>query len=97
LIEARRPARVADGTLVTLGDQDRTHWDAALIDEGHALVRGCLALNRPGPYQLQAAINAVHTDALDVSMTDWSQIVQLYDQLMTLAPSPIVALTRPAA
>jgi RNA polymerase sigma-70 factor (ECF subfamily) len=88
---------VADGTLVTLRDQDRTRWDAALIDEGHALVRGCLALNRPGPYQLQAAINAVHTDALDASMTDWSQIVQLYDQLMVLAPSPIVALNRAVA
>ncbi len=88
---------MAGGTLVILGDQDRTRWDAALIDEGHALVRGCLALNRPGPYQLQAAINAVHTDALDVSMTDWSQIVQLYDQLMALAPSPVVALNRAVA
>ena len=60
-----------DGVLVTLDDQDRTRWDAAMIDEGHALVRRCLAANRPGPYQLQAAINAVHTDALDASMTDW--------------------------
>ena len=97
LTEARRTARVSGGTLVVLGDQDRTRWDAALIDEGHALVRGCLELNRPGPYQLQAAINAVHTDALDVSMTDWSQIVQLYDQLMALAPSPVVALNRAVA
>ncbi|MET1058809.1 MAG: RNA polymerase sigma factor [Nocardioides sp.] len=97
LTEARRPARVSGGTLVTLGDQDRTLWDASLIDEGHTLVRGCLAQNRPGPYQLQAAINAVHTDALDVSMTDWSQIVQLYDQLMALAPSPVVALNRAVA
>ena len=97
LLEARRPARVGQGSLVTLDEQDRTRWDASLIDEGHTLVRGCLALNRPGPYQMQAAINAVHTDALDASMTDWSQIVRLYDQLMALAPSPIVALNRAVA
>jgi len=97
LIEARRPARVADGVLVTLEDQDRTLWDTALIDEGHRLVRQCLAANRPGPYQLQAAINAVHTDALDASMTDWSQIVQLYDQLLLVQPSPIVELNRAIA
>ncbi len=97
LTEARRDARVADGHLVTLGDQDRSRWDAALIDEGHALVRRCLVLNRPGPYQLQAAINAVHTDALDASMTDWSQIVQLYDQLVALQPSPVVELNRAVA
>jgi RNA polymerase sigma-70 factor (ECF subfamily) len=97
LLDARRPARVADGSLVMLPDQDRSLWDAAMIDEGHALVRACLALNRPGPYQVQAAINAVHTDALDASMTDWSQIVQLYDQLMALTPSPVVALNRAVA
>jgi RNA polymerase sigma-70 factor (ECF subfamily) len=97
LTEARRPARVADGALVTLDQQDRTLWDDRLIDEGHELVRRCLAINRPGPYQLQAAINAVHTDALDASMTDWSQVVQLYDQLLVLQPSPIVELNRAVA
>jgi RNA polymerase sigma-70 factor (ECF subfamily) len=97
LTEARRPARVADGVLVTLDEQDRALWDSALVDEGHELVRRCLAENRPGPYQIQAAINAVHTDALDASMTDWSQIVQLYDQLLALQPSPIVELNRAVA
>jgi RNA polymerase sigma-70 factor (ECF subfamily) len=97
LTEARRPARVADGVLVTLDEQDRALWDGALIDEGHELVRRCLTANRPGPYQLQAAINAVHTDALDASMTDWSQVVQLYDQLLALQPSPIVELNRAVA
>lgn len=97
LTEARRPARVADGVLVTLDEQDRSLWDAGLIDEGHGLVRRCLTTNRPGPYQVQAAINAVHTDALDASMTDWSQIVQLYDQLLALQPSPIAELNRAIA
>jgi RNA polymerase sigma-70 factor (ECF subfamily) len=97
LTEARRPARVAEGHLVTLDEQDRALWDTALVDEGHRLVRRCLAANRPGPYQLQAAINAVHTDALDASMTDWSQVVQLYDQLLVLQPSPIVELNRAVA
>ena len=97
LTEARRPARVSDGVLVTLDAQDRSSWDAALVDEGHRLVRRCLAANRPGPYQLQAAINAVHTDALDASMTDWSQVVQLYDQLLFVQPSPIVELNRAVA
>jgi RNA polymerase sigma-70 factor (ECF subfamily) len=97
LTEARRTARVADGVLVTLDEQDRGRWDARLVDEGHQLVRRCLATNRPGPYQLQAAINAVHTDALDASMTDWSQIVQLYDQLLVVQPSPIVELNRAVA
>src|SRR5689334_2716337 len=97
LTEARRPARVADGVLVTLEKQDRSLWDCALVDEGHALVRRCLATNQPGPFQLQAAINAVHTDALDASMTDWSQIVKLYDQLLVLTPSPIVELNRAVA
>jgi RNA polymerase sigma-70 factor (ECF subfamily) len=97
LTDARRAARVRDGVLVTLEDQDRTQWDAAMIDEGHRIVRRCLEINRPGPYQLQAAINAVHTDALDVSMTDWSQIVALYDQLRAQTPSPIVELNRAVA
>jgi RNA polymerase sigma-70 factor (ECF subfamily) len=97
LTEARRPARVADGVLVTLDEQDRSLWDTAMIDEGHALVRRCLATNHPGPYQLQAAINAVHTDALDASMTDWSQVVRLYDQLLVLTPSPVVELNRAVA
>ncbi|MFL6022541.1 MAG: RNA polymerase sigma factor [Marmoricola sp.] len=97
LTEARRPARVAGGSLVTLDLQDRSLWDTELIDEGHALVRRCLEANRPGPFQVQAAINAVHTDALDASMTDWSQIVRLYDQLLVLTPSPIVELNRAVA
>ncbi|HEX4190884.1 MAG TPA: sigma-70 family RNA polymerase sigma factor [Marmoricola sp.] len=97
LTEARREARIADGVLVTLDQQDRSRWDAALIDEGHELVRRCLEANRPGPYQVQAAINAVHTDALDASMTDWSQIVQLYDRLLAVQPSPIVQLNRAVA
>ena len=97
LTEARRPARVADGVLVTLDQQDRSLWDSALVDEGHDLVRRCLATNRPGPFQLQAAINAVHTDALDGSMTDWSQIAKLYDQLLALTPTPVVELNRAVA
>ncbi|MCW2855073.1 MAG: polymerase, sigma subunit, family [Marmoricola sp.] len=97
LTEARHSARVSDGVLVTLDEQDRSLWDSALIDEGHALVRRCLAANRPGPFQLQAAISAVHTDALDASMTDWSQIVQLYDQLFALQTNPVVALNRAVA
>ncbi|MFL6105862.1 MAG: RNA polymerase sigma factor [Marmoricola sp.] len=97
LTEARRPARVSGGTLVTLDQQDRSHWDSSLIDEGHALVRRCLSGNRPGPFQIQAAINAVHTDALDASMTDWSQIVRLYDQLRLLNPTPVVELNRAVA
>jgi len=97
LIESRSRARVSDGTLVPLDEQDRTLWDAAMIDEGHRLVRACLALNRPGPYQVQAAINAVHTDALDASMTDWRQVIALFDQLLVLSPSPVVALNRAVA
>lgn len=97
LTEARRPARIHDGVLVTLDRQDRSLWDATLIDEGHDLVRRCLATNRPGPFQIQAAINAVHTDAIEPSMTDWSQIVQLYDQLRLISPTPIVELNRAVA
>ncbi|MDQ0894966.1 RNA polymerase sigma factor [Agromyces ramosus] len=96
LTEARRPARVsADGELVPLGEQDRGAWDEALIAEGHRLVRDRLDSGAPpGRYQLLAAINAVHTDALDARDTDWSQVVALYDQLVRLDPSPIVALNR---
>ncbi|MFI6493869.1 RNA polymerase sigma factor [Streptomyces sp. NPDC050564] len=95
LIEARRPARATPGgDLVLLADQDRSRWDRALIVEGQSLVRRCLRLNRPGPYQIQAAINAVHSDAPTAAATDWGQILQLYDQLMALAPSPVVALNR---
>ena len=72
-------------------------WDATMIDEGHQLVRRCLAVNQPGPYQLQAAINAVHTDALDASMTDWTQVLQLFDQLLAMTPNPVVALNRAVA
>jgi RNA polymerase sigma-70 factor, ECF subfamily len=98
LTESRRAARTRpDGSLVLLGEQDRTRWDRALIDEGQALVRGCLERNRPGPYQLQAAINAVHADAAGVEATDWPQIVALYDQLLAIAPTPVVALNRAVA
>lgn len=98
LSQARRPARIAaDGALVTLDEQDRTLWDAPLIDEGHDLVRECLRRNAPGPYQLQAAIQAVHTDALAASLTDWGQVLALYDQLMLVQPSPVVALNRAVA
>jgi RNA polymerase sigma-70 factor (ECF subfamily) len=98
LIESRRPSRsTAAGELVRLADQDRAHWDRRLIAEGHTLVRRCLRLNRPGPYQIQAAIQAVHSDAPTASATDWRQILQLYDQLLVLAPNPIVALNRAVA
>ena len=99
LIEARRTARVsASGELVTLDEQDRGLWDAALVAEGHRLVRERLAAGiAPGRYQILAAINAVHTSARDVRDTDWSQIVALYDQLVRLDPSPIVALNRAVA
>jgi len=97
LTEARREARVRNGQLVPLGEQDRAGWDLALIAEGHDLVRECLAINRPGRYQILAAINAVHTDAPTASGTDWSQVVTLYDQLTRLDPSPIVALNRAVA
>ncbi len=98
LIEARRPARTApDGSLVLLGDQDRPRWDPALIAEGQSLVRACLRRNQPGPYQIQAAINAVHSDAAAAADTDWRQILRLYDQLLTFCPTPIVALNRAVA
>jgi RNA polymerase sigma-70 factor (ECF subfamily) len=95
LTEARRPARVGpEGELVTLAEQDRSLWNRELIAEGHELVRRCLRRNRPGPYQIQAAINAVHTDG---PATDWTQVLALYDQLVALTPTPIVALNRAVA
>jgi len=98
LIAARRGARTtATGELVRLADQDRGSWDRALITEGQDLVRQCLRRNQPGPYQVQAAINAVHSDAPTAAATDWAQIVRLYDQLLALAPTPIVALHRAVA
>ncbi|MGV9808722.1 RNA polymerase sigma factor [Micromonospora chersina] len=98
LTDARRGARTApDGTLVPLGAQDRGRWDRALIAEGQALVRRCLRRDRPGPYQIQAAINAVHSDAATAADTDWRQILALYDQLVAHAPGPVVALNRAVA
>jgi RNA polymerase sigma-70 factor (ECF subfamily) len=98
LTESRRAARVtADGDLVLLADQDRSQWNRELVAEGQELVRHCLRRNRPGPYQLQAAINAVHSDAPCAADTDWRQVVALYDHLMALAPTPVVALNRAVA
>jgi RNA polymerase sigma-70 factor (ECF subfamily) len=98
LVESRRPTRTgAGGELIQLSDQDRGRWDRALIAEGQALVRRCLRRNQPGPYQLQAAINAVHSDARTTPETDWNQILQLYDQLAAIAPTPVVALNRAVA
>ena len=98
LTESRRAARTGpDGALVLLADQDRARWDRALITEGQALVRRCLRRGRPGPYQIQAAINAVHSDASTASATDWAQILALYNQLMALTPTPVVALNRAVA
>ena len=98
LTEARRNARTSTaGDLVRLADQDRSQWNHELIREGHELVRACLRQNMPGPYQIQAAIAAVHTDAATAEQTDWSQIVALYDQLLAYTPTPIVALNRAIA
>jgi RNA polymerase sigma-70 factor (ECF subfamily) len=98
LIESRRDARMTpDGGLVLLADQDRRRWNHALVAEGQGIVRWCLRRNQPGFYQIQAAINAVHTDAAAAEATDWGQILHLYDQLMALAPGPIVALNRAVA
>jgi RNA polymerase sigma-70 factor (ECF subfamily) len=98
LIDARRPARTtAAGALVPLAEQDRGRWDPDLVREGQDLVRRCLRRNRPGPYQIQAAINAVHNDAPVAADTDWHQIRQLYDQLLAVAPGPVVALNRAVA
>jgi RNA polymerase sigma-70 factor (ECF subfamily) len=98
LTEARRPARTApDGSMIRLADQDRTRWDRTLITEGHTLVRACLRRNQPGPFQIQAAIAAVHDDAATADATDWAQIVALYDQLHTIRPHSVIALNRAVA
>ena len=98
LTESRRATRTdPDGGLVLLADQDGSRWDRKLIIEGQSLVRACLRRNSPGPYQIQAAINAVHSDAPSAQATDWSQILALYDQLLALAPTPVVALNRAVA
>jgi RNA polymerase sigma-70 factor (ECF subfamily) len=98
LTESRRDARTAaDGTMVLLPDQDRACWDRALIAEGQAIVRRCLRRNQPGPYQIQAAINAVHSDAATAAETDWGQVLQLYDQLLAISPNAVVALNRAVA
>jgi len=98
LIESRRATRTTpDGDLVRLADQDRSLWSTELIAEGQAIVRRCLRRNQPGAYQIQAAINAVHSDAPVAAATDWRQIMQLYDQLLSITPSPIVALNRAVA
>jgi RNA polymerase sigma-70 factor (ECF subfamily) len=95
LNESRMPARTADGALVLLGDQDRTKWDRAMIEEGEAIVRACR--DQRGPFQLQAAIQAVHCDADSFTATDWPQIVSLYDYLSSVMPTPVVALNRAIA
>jgi RNA polymerase sigma-70 factor (ECF subfamily) len=98
LTDARRPARLADdGTMVRLADQDRTLWDRDLIAEGHALVRACLRRDQPGPFQVQAAIAAVHADAPTAETTDWAQVVALYDHLLALRPNAVVAIGRAVA
>jgi RNA polymerase sigma-70 factor (ECF subfamily) len=98
LIESRRAARTQpDGTMILLRDQDRALWDRDLISEGQELVRHCLRRNHPGPYQVQAAINAVHSDAATAADTDWHQVLALYDQLLAFSPTPVVALNRAVA
>lgn len=98
LLDARRDARLGpDGALVPLSEQDRGRWDAALVAEGHALVRALLRRGAPGPYQVQAAIQAVHTDASTAAGTDWRQVLALYDHLLALTPTPVVALNRAVA
>jgi RNA polymerase sigma-70 factor (ECF subfamily) len=97
LSESRVPARTADGDLVLLRDQDRTRWDRTMIDEGQAIVRACIRRGWPGPFQLQAAIQAVHCDADSFEATDWPQIAALYDQLFSVMPTPVVALNRAIA
>jgi RNA polymerase sigma-70 factor (ECF subfamily) len=98
LVDARRATRTGpEGGLTVLAHQDRRRWNPELIAEGQALVRRCLRINRPGPYQIQAAINAVHSDADSAADTDWPQIVQLYDQLLSIAPSAVVSLNRAVA
>lgn len=98
LLDSRRPARVsAEGELVPLPEQDRRLWKQASVDEGHHLVRECLAIDRPGPYQVQAAIQAVHCDANSADDTDWVQILTLYDSLLLMLPTPVVAVNRAVA
>jgi RNA polymerase sigma-70 factor (ECF subfamily) len=98
LTEARRESRATpEGDIVLLADQDRTRWNQELIAEGQALVRECLRRGSPGPYQIQAAISAVHSDAATLEETDWPQILTLYDQLSAIAPSPVVSLHRAVA
>jgi RNA polymerase sigma-70 factor (ECF subfamily) len=98
LTESRRSTRTRDdGSFVSLGEQDRTRWDRDLIEEGQEIARWCLRRNRPGAYQIQAAINAVHCDAPTLDDTDWQQIVALYDQLFAMAPTLVVALNRAIA
>ena len=98
LTQSRQPARIAaDGSMVRLSDQDRSLWDAGLIEEGQQLVRACLRRNQPGPFQIQAAIAAVHSDARRAGETDWPQIVALYDRLLALRPDAVVALNRTVA
>ena len=97
LTESRAPARTIGGDLVLLRHQDRTRWDRTLIEEGQAIVRACIRRDQPGPYQLQAAIQAVHCDATSFEATDWSQIVTLYDHLISDLPTPVVALNRAIA
>jgi len=96
LSESRAPVRTAEGKIVLLRDQDRTGWDRAMIDEGQAIVRACIRRGRPGPYQLQAAIQAVHCDADSFEATDWPQIAALYDHLFSVMPTPVVALNEPS-
>ena len=97
LSESRAPARTVDGEVVLLRDQDRSRWDRTMIREGQAIVRACIRRGRPGPYQLQAAIQAVHSAAESIETTDWRQIVALYDQLFPVLPTPVVALNRAIA
>jgi RNA polymerase sigma-70 factor (ECF subfamily) len=98
LVQSRRATRTTPGgDLVLLANQDRGRWDRDLIAEGQAITRACLRRNQPGPYQIQAAINAVHSCAPSADTTDWWQILQLYDQLLSLAPNPVVALHRAVA
>jgi RNA polymerase sigma-70 factor, ECF subfamily len=98
LTDSRRAARTTPaGDLVPLTDQDRTRWNHAQIAEGQRIVRDCLRRNQPGPYQIQAAIAAVHSDAPEAALTDWRQVLALYDQLYAIAPTPVVSLNRAIA
>jgi RNA polymerase sigma-70 factor, ECF subfamily len=97
LSESREPARTAKDAVVLLRDQDRTRWDRAMIEEGQAIVRACIRRDRPGSYQLQAAIQAVHCAADSFEATDWRQIVALYDHLFSVMPTPVVSLNRAIA